>query len=86
MNKRQVRADLKRKAKAMLKDIVANLDRAINKLEQAGVLDDHDRLGQNWIVPKNFVYAFLRSEAEQYNQFPDSRESRARIRNYDIFL
>ncbi len=86
MNKRQVRADLKRKTKAMLKEVVANLDRAINKLEQAGVLDDHDRLGRNWIVPKNFVYAFLRSEAEQYNQFRGCKEARARIRNYDIFL
>lgn len=29
MNKRQVRANLKRKAKTMLKDVVANLDNAM---------------------------------------------------------
>lgn len=86
MNKRQVRADLKRKAKQMLREVVANLDKSINKLEQAGILEEHDRLNQNWIVPKNFFYAFLRNEAEQYNQFRDSKEARARIRNYDILL
>lgn len=79
-------AEIKRNVKAMLRDAIKNVDKAVDHCVPAGIVQDHENASGPFIVPREFLTAYLDDIKAQYGLRSPSFASRKRINNYRRFI